>query len=291
MTDESTMQTSVGFDPALLAAHPELAALTLELPDSDGEPMENERERLQITLLLDVLSVYWHDRQDFYAGGNMFLYYSAQQARQILAEEAEPARPRRALRGPDLFIVLDVDGSFRRQKWVVWEEEGRYPDVIFEFLSPTTRRVDQITKKALYEQTFKTREYYWFDPFDPRVFQGWQLHLGSGYQAMTPDSRGWVWSPVLSLWIGPWEGIYHRDPATWLRFYAPDGQLLVTPQELAEAATQRAEAEHVRAEAAHVRAEAAQAEAEAERVRAETAEAELARLRAELDRLRGENRA
>jgi len=174
-----------------------------------------------------------------------------------------------------------VDGSFRRQKWVVWDEEGRYPDVIFEFLSPSTRRTDQTTKKTLYEQTFRTREYYWYDPFDPREFQGWQLHPGSGYQVMTPDARGWIWSPALQLWIGRWDGTYRRDQTTWLRFYDLEGQLVVTSREIAEAALQQAEAERARAEVA-------EQQAEAERARAAAAAAELARLRAELVRLRGE---
>jgi hypothetical protein len=95
MSEESTAQARAGLDPALLAAHPELAVLALDLPDNDGEPMENERERFQMPFLLDVLELYWHDRQDYYAGGNMFVYCSAQQARQILAEEANPTRPRR----------------------------------------------------------------------------------------------------------------------------------------------------------------------------------------------------
>jgi Uma2 family endonuclease len=267
MSSERPIRTPIEIDSALLAAHPELAVLTLNLPDSDGEPMENEREQFQMLLLRDSLVQYWHGRQDFYVAGNMFVYYSATQARQILAEEAEPARPRRAFRGPDLFVVLHVDGSFRRQKWVVWDEEGHYPDVIFEFLSPSTRRIDQTTKKTLYEQTFRTREYYWYDPFDPREFRGWQLHPDNGYQAMTPDPRGWIWSPTLHLWIGRWEGTYLGDPATWLRFYDPHGQLVLTSQETAEAAQQRAEAAEQRAAAA---------------------EAELARLQAELARLRGE---
>jgi len=211
----------------------------------------------------------------------MFVYYSAGQARQILAEEAEPARLRRAFRGPDLFVVLNVDGSFRRQKWVVWDEEGHYPDVIFEFLSPSTRRTDQTTKKTLYEQIFKTREYYWYDPFDPHEFQGWHLDPDNGYQAMTPDVRGWLWSPALHLWIGRWEGTYHHDPATWLRLYDPHGRLVLTSQETAEAAQQRAET-------AEQRAETAEQRAEAERARAAASEAELARLQAELARLRGE---
>jgi Uma2 family endonuclease len=275
MSNERPVRTPIAIDPALLAAHPELAVLTLDLPDSDGEPMENEREYFQIALLYEALEQYWHDRQDFYMGGNMFVYYSAEQAHEILAEEADPVRPRRAFRGPDLFVVLNVDGSFRRQKWVVWDEEGRYPDVIFEFLSPSTRRVDQTTKKTLYEQTFRTREYYWYDPFDPREFQGWQLHSDSGYQVMTPDARGWIWSPVLHLWIGRWEGTYRRDQTTWVRFYDPEGQLVLTSREIAEAALQQVEM--------------VQQRAEAEQARAAAAEAELARLRAELARLRSES--
>ena len=259
-----------------MRAHPELAVLALDLPDSDGEPMENERERFRILLLLDALNQHWKDRQDFYTGGNMFLYYSAQQAHQIIDEIAELARPRRAFRGPDVFIVLHVDGGFRRQKWVVWEEGGRYPDVIFEFLSPSTANTDQTTKKTLYERVFRTPEYYWYDPFEPSVLQGWRLNLEAGYQPMTPDARGWLWSPALQLWIGRWEGTYKRDQATWLRFYDPAGQLLLTADELAEAAAQRADTAEQRAEAAAQRAD--------------TATAEVARLRAELARLRGESR-
>ena len=127
MSSERIVQTYAEIDPALLAAHPELAVLALDLPGSDGEPMEHERDYFQITLLYEALEQHWHDRQDFYMGGNMFVYYSTEQARQILAEEAEPARPRRAFRGPDLFVVLNVDGSFRRQKWVVWDEGGTVP--------------------------------------------------------------------------------------------------------------------------------------------------------------------
>jgi len=281
MSSERPLRTPIAIDPALLAVHPDLAVLTLNLPDSDGEPMENEREYFQIVLLYEALEQYWRGRQDFYMGGNMFVYYSPEQAHEILAEEADPARPRRALRGPDLFIVLDVDGSFRRQKWVVWDEGGRYPDVIFEFLSPSTRRIDQTTKKTLYEQTFKTREYYWYDPFDPREFQGWRLDSDNRYQAMTPDARGLIWSSALQLWIGRWEGTYRRDQTTWLRFYDPEDRLVMTSGEIAEIALQQAEMTKQRAEAAEQRAEA-------ERARATAAEAELARLQAELARLRGE---
>jgi len=80
MSSERPVRTPIEIDPALLAAHPELAVLTLDLPDSDGEPMENEREQFQMLLLRDSLEQYWRGRQDFYMGGNMFVYYSTEQA-------------------------------------------------------------------------------------------------------------------------------------------------------------------------------------------------------------------
>jgi hypothetical protein len=118
--------------------------------------------------------------------------------------------------------------------------------------------------------------------------------------AMTPDDRGWLWSPSLQLWIGRWEGTYKRAPAVWLRLYDQDGRLALTSDEaagqraeaaqaLAEAEQARAEAELARAEAEQARADAERTHAEAERARADTAEAEVACLHAELARLRGEN--
>jgi hypothetical protein len=162
---------------------------------------------------------------------------------------------------------------------VVWEEGGRYPNVIFEFFSPSTRQADRTTKKEWYEQVFRTPEYYWFDPYNPHELQGWRLGMGGVYQAVAPNNRGWLWSPALHVWIGRWEGTYKRDPAVWLRFYDQEGQLVLTADEAAEQ----------RAEASRLGEEAERSRAEAERVRAETAEAEVARLRAELARLRGES--
>ena len=262
---------------ALKKPDPDLADIAaikaLDLPGDDGEPMENERERLQINLTLESLDQHWADRSDFYTGGNMFVYYSAAQAEAVLAELADPTWPRTAFRGPDAFVVLNVDGSYRRQKWVVWMEHGRYPDVIFEFLSPKTRHKDLGEKKDLYEQTFGTREYFCFDYMNPDAegsLQGWRLNAHQHYQPIEPDERGWLWSEQLELWVGKWHGTYAREETTWLRFYTAEGALVLTH---AEVARQMADAERQRAKAERQRAKA-------ERQRAETAEAELARLQA-----------
>ncbi len=247
--------------PAWQEVAPELEVLaSLDLPGSDGRPMDNERERLQMTLGLDSLGHYWRDRKDFYTGGNMFIYYSLAQAYAVLEEEQleipfllqqrvpKPDPSKRAFRGPDMFVVLNVDNSYRRQKWVVWEEDGRYPNVIFEFLSPRTRHIDLGEKKRLYEQTFKTKEYFCFDYLKPtgaRSLLGWRLDDHDCYQPIMPDARGWLWSEKLQLWVGRWTGEYLRDKTVWMRFYTLEGNLVLTA---AEYEYQRAEQERQHAE-------------------------------------------
>lgn len=251
----------------------ELEALTAALPEDDGRPMETRRHMSQMNLLRLSLEYAWRDRQDFCVGGNQFVYYSTEQAQSVIrelnaeyGEGEEPPPGKRAYRGPDLFVVRNVDGSHLRQKWVTWVEGGRYPDLIVELLSPSTRHIDLGEKKDLYEQTFRTTEYFVWDPFDPSQFQGWHL-VGEHYQPIEPDERGWRWSAVLEFWLGPWEGTYDCDQTTWLRYYDSDGQVVLTS-----------------AEAAEERAEAAEE-------RAETAEAEVARLQARLAELEEDSEA
>ncbi|MBP7998953.1 MAG: Uma2 family endonuclease [Chloroflexi bacterium] len=262
-----------------------------ELPTEDGVPLESPWHRAQINLLLESLDYFWQDRTDYYAGGNMFLYYSRQQVR------------KREYNGPDFFIVQGVDGSYERKYWAVWEEGGRYPDLIIELLSPSTARQDKTTKKELYDQVFHTPEYYCYDPDTQELF-GWHRQ-SRGYEALDPDPiTGRLWSGVLNAWIGRWEGKFIGRDTVWMRFFTEEGQLIPIIAEAeaarAEAEAARAEAEAARAEAESARAEAESARAEAESARAEaesaranteaaarqTAEAEIARLQAELAQLR-----
>ncbi|WP_448561319.1 Uma2 family endonuclease [Trichothermofontia sp.] len=199
----------------------------------DGEPLESNRHRIAMNVLIRSLQQAWRDRDDYFAGGNMFIYYSRTQARN------------RDFRGPDFFVVLGVDGTRSRQGWVVWDEEGCYPDVIVELMSPATAAIDTGVKKDPYAHTFKTRHYFVFDPFDPTSLQGWQLDTRWHYQPLTPNEQGWLWCETLGFWLGQWEGTIDRETAIWLRFYDANGQLVLLPE---EAAQQQAEAERQRAE-------------------------------------------
>jgi Uma2 family endonuclease len=210
---------------------PEVEIQAPPLITEDGIPLESAWHRAQINLLIESLRHYWRDRQDYYVGGNMFLYYSLEQAR------------RRYYRGPDFFVVKGVDGTRSRAAWIVWEEEGRYPDLIIELISPTSAEMDRVLKKQLYAEVFRTPEYFWYDPATHEL-QGWHLS-NSHYEPLQPDARGFIWSCVLELHLGLWEGVYQGETGVWVRFYDAQGELVLLPEE--ELAL-RLEAERQRAE-------------------------------------------
>jgi Uma2 family endonuclease len=217
-----------------------------DLPYEDGEPLESNWHRIQINLLVDLTHQLWSFRDDYFVGGNMFVYFSVQQV------------STHKYRGPDFFLVKEVSQKPERRSWKTWEEDGRFPDLIIELLSPTTAIVDVTTKKRLYERTFRTPEYFAYDK-DARRLIGFRLGEGIVYHSLLPNERGWLWSEELQVWLGEWEGEYEREFSVWLRFYTRAGQLAPTGEE-AQAAARR------------------------------EAEAEVARLRAELARLRGETK-
>jgi Uma2 family endonuclease len=235
-----------------------LAPLPFELVYSDGEPLDSPWHRSQMNLLIDVIGqgMAERGRDDFFVGGNMFMYYSYEQARDVAAGQPY-------FRGPDVFYVGGVDGQREQKTWVAWEEEGRLPEVIVELLSPSTAKIDRTVKKDLYARTFHTPEYFLYEPATFRL-DGLRLAARSrAYQPIAPNAQGRLWSERLGLELGLWRGVYLKKRATWIRLFRPDGSLVPT----------EAEAAHRRADAAEERAAAAEAEAAASK-------AELARLRA-----------
>lgn len=114
--------------------------------------------------------------------------------------------------------------------------------------SPSTATVDLTTKKSLYERVFRTGDYYCYNP-DTRQLLGW-THAGGQYQELTPNEHGRLWCGQLGLWLGAWEGEYLETGEVWLRFFDPDGNLVLT---LAEAERQRAERPETELERRHAR--------------------------------------
>ncbi|HEV3204326.1 MAG TPA: Uma2 family endonuclease [Gemmataceae bacterium] len=192
----------------------------LPLIDTDGQNVDSPWHRAAIGLLIESVLFYFRARTDFFVGGNMFIYFNLEQARNL------------DYRGPDFFFVKNTTLYPERRFWAVWLEGGRYPDVIIELLSPTTAQEDRTTKKDLYEQRFRTYEYFLFDP-DTKKLEGWRLGKAHRYQPIEPNEQGWLWSEELELWLGIWEGEYLRTHSTWLRFFDSKGNLVLNKEEAA----------------------------------------------------------
>ena len=203
-----------------------------ELPCDDGEPMETQRHKVQLDLLMDSLLSWLEARDDGYVGGNMFVYYSMAQVRN------------RDFKGPDCFVVLNVPKGERRS-WVSWEE-GKTPDVVIELLSESTASADKGEKKRIYQTQMHVPEYFWYDPFEPNDLAGFQLQGGT-YQDILPNAQNQMVSQVLDLALVRWRGLYKGIDTTWLRWAKLDGSLLLTAEEQER---QRAEQERQRAEQA-----------------------------------------
>lgn len=196
---------------------------------SDEPPLETDFHRDQIDLLIRLLKYWWRDRPDFYISGNLTVYYNEQQLK------------KRDFRGPDIFIVLGAEKKDRRS-WAIWEEGGKYPNVVIELLSSSTATVDKGAKKQLYQDVWRVPEYYWFHP-ETMEFAGFRL-LGGTYTAIAFTDRGRLLSEQLGLELGIHE---HQ-----LRWFSTDGVLIPLPE---EAERQRAEQERQRANQERQRAE------------------------------------
>jgi Uma2 family endonuclease len=226
-----------------------------DLPYDDGGRMESPwHAHSAVILKAAYVAAHGGVMTDYYIGVNMFVYYSWKQIRND------------EYRGPDLYVVKGVDGTKPRLYWAIWDEDGRYPDVIIELLSPGTESVDLGAKKDLYEQRFRTPEYFCIAPEVERLL-GWRLGPDMRYHPLAPNEHGRLWSEQLGFWIGPWRGVYLGEEHTWPRLFHADGSLVLLPE---EAERQRAEAERQRAEALAARVAAL--------------EEELARLRKRSDR-------
>ncbi|BAZ28013.1 hypothetical protein NIES4074_04430 [Cylindrospermum sp. NIES-4074] len=177
---------------------------------SDEPEMESSLHYMQLLLLVTSLEWLWRDKNDYFIGANLTIYFSRQQLKN------------REFRGPDFFLVKQTEKR-PRNSWVLWEEDGKYPNLIIELLSTSTANVDKTLKKNLYQDRFHTPEYFWFSP-DTLEFAGFHI-VGSEYQEITPNTNGWRWSQELGLYLGIESGK--------LRYFTAEGSLVPTPEEAA----------------------------------------------------------
>ncbi len=199
---------------------------------SDEPEMESSVHYAQLALLVACLEMMWGDRDDFFIGANLTIYFSRQQLKN------------RDFRGPDFFLVKNTERR-PRLSWVAWEEDGRYPSLIIELFSPLTGHKDRGLKKSVYQDLLRTHEYFWFGP-ETLEFMGFRRDYDC-YVEILENDRGWRWSEELGLYLGVHQG--------QLRYFTEAGELVPTPEEARRLERLQVVAERSRAEAANERAE------------------------------------
>ncbi len=127
--------------------------------------------------------------------------------------QMDPANPRDRLQ-PDLLVSLGVPQEPRGE--YIPSLEGKPPDLLAEYLSPSSVEADLHLKRPRYT-ALGVREYFVFNPAGrfryPRM-QGWTLHRNGRADALIPAADGGISSNVLPV-----------------RFVIVDDQLLIVDRE------------------------------------------------------------
>ena len=198
----------------------EIDDLSIEYPDSDGEPMsENQWQYVAMTDTVSALANHFIHQPDVFVAGDLLVYYRMNDNATRVA--------------PDVFVVFGATGKHLRDSWIVWRE-GKTPDFVMEVASPSTWQRDADEKRAIYAGMGVT-EYWRFDPtgehFTPELV-GETLVEGEYHELpLERDGEGRLWgrSAVLGLDI-------YALPGLELRLYDPaDRKWLLTPRENEEA--------------------------------------------------------
>ena len=251
----------------------------LDLPDSDGVPMDNDFQIWQTMLLLNSIIPHLdrlHPDGRYHVTGDMGVYYQI----------TDP--PLQGCKAPDWFYVPNVDrvpaDSGSRRSYVMWQELVR-PDIVMEFISDKSGneydRTRETGKFWVYEQALAVPYYVIYDPHQVKL-EVYRMSVNR-YELMTPDDRGFYDVQPLRLKLG-----LHYDTVggltyNWLRWFRPDGTLLETGEEMLAEEKVRTSEERERANAEKRRAEQEKQRAEQEKQRAEQEKqrADLVQQRAE----------
>ncbi|MEO1134049.1 MAG: Uma2 family endonuclease [Cyanobacteria bacterium J06639_1] len=223
----------------MLQLDPSTLPSSLELPDSDDTPVDNEDQNFVPNVLLFVLEYLWRTRDDWYFGVDMGIYH--------LAED----NPRTPII-PDGFLSLGVERRKKgrsRRSYVMWEEDYISPSLVLEVVS-VTRGNEYDEKLSTYEKlgvlyyVIYNPEFWKRDKHDP--FEVYKLERGT-YQLHSGEP---YWMPEIGLGIGrntQSSDPYRREILSW---YDERGMAYPTAQEQLVAERNRVQAERERAEMA-----------------------------------------
>ncbi|CCQ48904.1 DUF4351 domain-containing protein [Crocosphaera watsonii] len=184
-----------------------------DLPDSDDTPVDNQLQDLIPHLLLDILALIWSEREDWYFGVDMGIYY----------DPYEPAIV------PDGFLSVGVPRIIDedlRLSYVLWEEQ-KVPLLVLEVVSHKRRK--EYTKKKDFYAEMGVLYYVIYNPLRKRKprLEVYQLNNGK-YELLQGEP---IWLSELNLGIGKETGIYQGIERECLYWYDENGERYSTPEE------------------------------------------------------------
>ncbi len=198
-----------------------------ELPDSDDTPVDNELQDLVPGLLKLILADRWRDRQDWFFGVDMGIYY-------------DPDLPAIV---PDGFLSLGVPrivDTDLRSSYVLWEEDNIVPCFVLEVVS-STYRGEYSRKKAFYAEL----GVLFYAVYAPRRKRKPKLEVyrlqrnAQGHGEYMPLIGNPIWFPELGLGLGRARGIHQGIEREWLYWFDEQGQRYPTPEEQRDQAQQQ----------------------------------------------------
>ena len=184
-----------------------------DLPDSDDTPVDNQLQHLIPGLLEAILALIWSERQDWYFGVDMGIYY-------------DPYQPAIV---PDGFLSVGVPriiDSDLRLSYVLWEEQ-KVPTLVLEVVSHKRRK--EYTRKKDFYAEMGVLYYVIYNPLRKRKprLEVYQLSERQ-YELLSGEP---IWLSELNLGIGKETGIYQGIEREWLYWYNEKGIRYLSPEE------------------------------------------------------------
>lgn len=208
----------------------------LDLPCTDGKPVDNGFQLLQTMLLFDGMMPYLDSLLpdgNYFLGSDQGIYWRRTQ------------EPLDGCKAPDFVYVPGVpkllNGMLRRS-YVLWQEKV-HPRLVIEYVSGSGAEERDDTPETgkfwIYEQVIQAKYYLIHDPVHEELV-GFELRDGK-YEPMEPNDRGRLAVDPIKLEFGIWHGEYSGSTMGWLRVWNLDGDLLPSNNEVIEEERQRAE--------------------------------------------------
>ncbi len=202
-----------------------------ELPCSDDTPVDNQLQNDIPNLLLGILGFIWANRDDWYFGVDMGIYYNPY----------EPAIV------PDGFLSIGVKhntGERGRLSYVLWEEQNIMPIMSLEVVSE--RYNSEYENKLADYQTLGILYYAIYNPFSGRRGRHRNRQrlavykLIAGKYELLP-SKNKIWLAEIGLSLGYEQGEHITWQREWLYWYDKFGNRYLTDHERAKKSEHRAD--------------------------------------------------